>query len=1639
MTTAPRSRFHPFHSQPAAWQHHILDSASLRKLSGLALYNAQVARHANGAAAHPPSTTTSSASTVASPRHRSNMALPGSSSPPSLLATAVDPVGASKKDDESSHHFATPLLSISADNHITDIIAPHSASSHHLRSRFSSPGTFAAVFGSAHSTALSQLHHTSLLPAPHAHDQFVTLLQDELSRVNAFVIHRTAELRQQFINIEAQASRIVGKKDVSPLPSPTQAATSDVTDTDATEDDPTLDPIKAGYVDLYGQVMLLQSFAVQHASLFTSIVRQYSLFSASEKGKYMEKLESVEMKHNREIMELLEHIEVVYGELCIADYPNTTAGIIALSDFGHQPSSPEATDSLLHSKTIDHSAGSTVAALSSSALSAASSVALLRSQARALLFTHQQQPTSWSTFDRGLRFGITLLLFFWVLWDCVVDARIRPQYPVEWVQSVLPVYRGIGVLLLLEWGWGCNLYIWDKYRINYMQLLELDTRSTMTYAEVFDEATTASMMFLANFLIYFKILRGDFPPWIPAGYFPILLFIYMLYKLLPWSGHGRSVIWYGLAQVVLSPFGRVIFLTTYTGDILTSLVKPIIDWSYTLCFLVTLEWVDDTVNDEVCLQSRLFNYVIVPLLSALPLWFRFMQCLTGDHMVMTRSGWRSIVVIHREFEEARLKVAAGVEGAALPAIELSTFNTTTRAMEWKRVVATQRFAANQPGMRLFRMQGEGMDVLATEGHRMLIGRLGETRAERKQYLVADSFATPTVDELASLTEFKQHKLATVTAFAHHPSRVVVRCGDNRQQAYQFIIEQMGGVCAWWWTHDQQRGFLRFLGFWLGDGSLDISTNQRVVIAQRKLESVACLIDLLDEVFPRWWYRNVSANDSAGITFNFTVRCLPLFEWLRVMAVGPAGYHPLDPVQLRKYPHFDYDAQVVEAEAASSFGRARVMESWREEEMLGTFRAGPVRRPCCICQLASGVRVSCSGKRCHQVDAITRAHPACIGRTEREAFQRLQRVGRKNRNMPWPWFCPHSECQMEAAEWAAAHPFVEPMPVSVTGKRGCSAEAEGAATQRVRKGAGEKEEEKEDEEEKEESEAMEEWEEDEEEEEEEEEDSEVEEVMPRQLLIRTGRLSSAPSRLVPEMFDVGELADIALPAAAAGAERPADVGERDDEKEWVCECGGHHRRSVSTCPRCNGELGEHGQTKSGIRRQQRESAVARAPEGEGTGTPSQKEEVAAPAPVLAVAAQVIWNNAVWDIDADGNWYYRKRWLGPDALVASSFANLSQPQAVALLEGFNRADGVGAEVQFDSTGKPTGSWHCSNSSMPLIHHLQLIGQLAGARVDMWRHSKEGKQNKKGPKGRTLTMAVDHWALSLNFNKIRGAEDVHLAMLAKPVDVSADVDQRGYYEHKEDGFVYDLTMADNSNFLTQRYSIRSAKEGVTNIEVRAHPVYVGNCLRRYMDTRKRWPHLANAGKYALSHSVVLFGVFHHTFTDQKSMDSYRVYWIISLVISTLYSYLWDIFIDFGLGDMRYGGLRDQLMYSSKTVYYVCIVADLFLRFAWSLTLVPRGEHAPFAPSVIIYLQPMLAVAEVTRRCMWGALRLEWEHINVLGFKKAEGVAAGNVTASGTGSASTASGTSDSRTGCGVILEVAVITMMVLSVGLVAAMTAN
>ena len=60
-------------------------------------------------------------------------------------------------------------------------------------------------------------------------------------------------------------------------------------------------------------------------------------------------------------------------------------------------------------------------------------------------------------------------------------------------------------MILAGWCWGVNVYVWTRYRINYLYLFDLDPRFTLRANEVFRIALDASIVFLANFLLFFKV------------------------------------------------------------------------------------------------------------------------------------------------------------------------------------------------------------------------------------------------------------------------------------------------------------------------------------------------------------------------------------------------------------------------------------------------------------------------------------------------------------------------------------------------------------------------------------------------------------------------------------------------------------------------------------------------------------------------------------------------------------------------------------------------------------------------------------------------------------------------------------------------------------------------------------------------------------------------------------------------------------------------------------------------------------------------------------------------------------------------------------------------------------------------------
>ena len=148
---------------------------------------------------------------------------------------------------------------------------------------------------------------------------------------------------------------------------------------------------------------------------------------------------------------------------------------------------------------------------------------------------------------------------------------------------------------------------------------------------------------------------------------------------------------------------------------------------------------------------------------------------------------------------------------------------------------------------------------------------------------------------------------------------------------------------------------------------------------------------------------------------------------------------------------------------------------------------------------------------------------------------------------------------------------------------------------------------------------------------------------------------------------------------------------------------------------------------------------------------------------------------------------------------------------------------------------------------------------------------------------------------------------------------------------------------------------------------------CIRRYRDTKEAFPHLVNAGKYSTTFFVVTFSTLDSAYRTEAERSPFFYLYILSAIISSCYTYVWDIKMDWGFftagaGDNRF--LREEIVYSSKGYYYFAIIEDLVLRFSWAYQLVLKevgfAAYSELTTSVF-------AALEVVRRFIWNFFRLD------------------------------------------------------------------
>ncbi|KAI8518466.1 hypothetical protein Bbelb_044830 [Branchiostoma belcheri] len=197
----------------------------------------------------------------------------------------------------------------------------------------------------------------------------------------------------------------------------------------------------------------------------------------------------------------------------------------------------------------------------------------------------------------------------------------------------------------------------------------------------------------------------------------------------------------------------------------------------------------------------------------------------------------------------------------------------------------------------------------------------------------------------------------------------------------------------------------------------------------------------------------------------------------------------------------------------------------------------------------------------------------------------------------------------------------------------------------------------------------------------------------------------------------------------------------------------------------------------------------------------------------------------------------------------------------------------------------------------------------------------------------------------------------------------------------FIYEVEWHDNPN---DKEVCTSWKYGIRSV-VACLPAWFrfAQCLRRYRDTRHAFPHLVNAGKYSTSFFVIAFATLsrvHGEVTGETHSHTFYYLWICAAIISTCYTFSWDIKMDWGLLDRAAGEntlLREEIVYPKKLYYYLSAVQNFFLRFAWVMSI-SLGELGILHGELV---GSLLAPLEVYRRFVWNFFRLENEHLNNCG----------------------------------------------------------
>ncbi|THG06174.1 hypothetical protein TEA_014180 [Camellia sinensis var. sinensis] len=140
---------------------------------------------------------------------------------------------------------------------------------------------------------------------------------------------------------------------------------------------------------------------------------------------------------------------------------------------------------------------------------------------------------------------------------------------------------------------------------------------------------------------------------------------------------------------------------------------------------------------------------------------------------------------------------------------------------------------------------------------------------------------------------------------------------------------------------------------------------------------------------------------------------------------------------------------------------------------------------------------------------------------------------------------------------------------------------------------------------------------------------------------------------------------------------------------------------------------------------------------------------------------------------------------------------------------------------------------------------------------------------------------------------------------------------------------------------------------------------------------------GINALKYFSTIIAVTMRTAYELKQGIGWKTIAFISSLNAAIFGTYWDLVIDWGLlqKNSKNRWLRDKLLVPHNSVYFVAMILNVLLRFAWLQTVLNFQVFYLHKPTLTV----LVASLEIFRRDMWSFFRLENEHLNNVGKYRA------------------------------------------------------